>query len=83
MCVCVCVLLTLFYTCHYKVVPGIYKIRGEIKELIDPQYTDEIIHTDYEVGAVIRNSQRRLRLNVFEERDFLPLPLPLPRRLLR
>ena len=35
----------------------------------------------YEVGAVIRNSQRRPRLNVFEERDFLPFPLP--RRLLR
>jgi energy-coupling factor transporter ATP-binding protein EcfA2 len=34
---------TFEYTYHYKVVPGISKIRGGIKVLIDLQYPDEII----------------------------------------
>ena len=34
---------TFDYTYHYKVVPGISKIRGGIKVLIDLQYPDEII----------------------------------------
>ena len=33
------------YTYHYKVVPGISKIRGGIKVLIDLQYPDAIIQT--------------------------------------